>query len=207
MARRFEDQRLVVASHNEGKAREIAALLEPFRIDVVSAKALNLPEPEETGESFAANAMLKARAAAAASGMPALADDSGLAVSALGGAPGIHAAHWAGPQRDFAEAMTKVEMALREKGATGPNERRARFVCALALGWSDGHVECFQGEIDGTLVFPPRGEKGFGYDPMFLPDGYGETFGEMAPEKKHRISHRARAFAALVAACFAGRAA
>ncbi len=204
MARRFEDQRLVVASHNEGKAREIAALFEPYRVNVVSAKALSLPEPEETGESFAANAILKARHAASASDMPALADNSGLEVAALGGAPGIQSARWAGPERDFAKAMAKVERALREKGATGPNARRARFVCALALAWPDGHVECFQGDVDGTLVFPPRGDKGFGYDPMFLPDGYAETFGEMAPDKKHRISHRARAFAALVAACFAG---
>jgi len=201
--RRIEGGRLVVASHNEGKAREIAALLEPYRVNVVSAKALNLPEPEETGESFAANAILKARHAAAASDMPALADDSGLEVATLGGAPGIQSARWAGPERDFAKAMAKVEGALREKGATGPAARRARFISALALAWPDGHVECFQGEIDGSLVFPPRGDKGFGYDPMFLPDGYEETFGEMAADKKHLISHRARAFAQLVAACFA----
>jgi XTP/dITP diphosphohydrolase len=206
MARRFENHRLAVATHNEGKAREIAALFEPYRVNVVSAKALNLPEPEETGESFAANAILKARAAAASSNMPALADDSGLEVTALGGKPGIQSARWAGPERDFTKAMARLEAELRKCGATGPNTRRARFVAALALAWPDGHVECFEGEIAGALVFPPRGEKGFGYDPMFLPDGYQETFGEMAPEKKHRISHRARAFAALVAACFGERA-
>lgn len=204
MARRFEGDRLVVASHNEGKVREIAPLL-PAHLDVVSAKELGLAEPEETGESFAANAILKARHAAAASAMPALADDSGLSVTALGGAPGIHAARWAGPERDFAKAMARIEAELREKRALGPNERRARFICALALAWPDDHVEYFQGEIAGTLVFPPRGDKGFGYDPMFMPDGYTETFGEMAPETKHRISHRARAFARLRAACFDGR--
>jgi XTP/dITP diphosphohydrolase len=205
MARRFAEDRLVVATHNEGKAREIAALLAPYRVDVVSAKALNLPEPEETGQSFAANAILKAKHAAAQADMPALADDSGLEVTALSGAPGIQSARWAGPERDFAKAMARVEAELRKCGATGPNQRRARFVAALALAWPDGHVECFEGEVNGTLVFPPRGDKGFGYDPVFQPDGYTETFGEMAPDKKHRISHRAHAFAQLVAACFAER--
>lgn len=205
MARRLVEGRLLVASHNAGKVREIAALLAPYGIATVAAKEAGIPEPEETGRSFTANAILKARAAAKAGALPALADDSGLEVTALSGAPGIHSARWAGPERDFAKAMARVEAELRKLGATGPNARRARFVCALALAWSDGHVECFEGEVSGTLVFPPRGEKGFGYDPMFLPDGYEETFGEMEPDKKHRISHRARAFAALARACLEER--
>jgi len=198
-ARHFAGGRLVIATHNPGKLVEIAALLAPFGVDAVSAGALGLPEPEETGDSFAANAALKALAAAAGAGLPALADDSGLEVAALGGAPGIYSARWAGPDKDFARAIAEVE---RRLGAAP--DRRARFVAALALAWPDGHVESMLGTVDGHLVFPPRGDNGFGYDPIFVPAGGGETFGEMAPEAKHRISHRADAFRQLVARCFAG---
>lgn len=196
MARRLADDRLVIASHNPGKVTEIADLLRPFGIAVVSAGELGLDEPEETGATFAENAALKARAAATVSGLPALSDDSGLAVEALGGDPGIYSARWAGPEKDFGAAMEKVEAAL-----AGKSDRRAHFVCALALGWPDGHVEIFEGRVDGTLVWPPRGDRGFGYDPVFLPDGGALTFGEMDPDAKHRISHRARAFALFVDAC------
>ena len=196
MRRKFTGDRLVLASHNPGKVKEIAELLRPFGVAVRSAADLKLPEPEETGESFAANAELKARNAAQ-SGLPALADDSGLSVAALGGRPGIHSARWAGPGKDFAIAMQRVEDALK-----GKQDRRARFVCALALAWPDGHVETFRGEVEGTLVWPPRGTKGFGYDPMFRPKGFDVTFGEMAPAEKHKISHRAMAFGKLVDACF-----
>ncbi|HXZ02126.1 MAG TPA: RdgB/HAM1 family non-canonical purine NTP pyrophosphatase [Stellaceae bacterium] len=198
MARRFAGARLVVATHNKGKLGEIAALLRPFAIEVAGAGALGLPEPEETGETFEANAALKARAAAQASGLPALADDSGLAVPALGGAPGVHSARWAGPERDFARAMREVEARL-----AGHADRSARFVAVLALAWPDGHVETFRGEAPGHLVFPPRGTRGFGYDPIFVPEGGRETFGEMDPAHKHAISHRADAFRKLAAACFA----
>jgi XTP/dITP diphosphohydrolase len=198
MARRFAGPALVVASHNAGKLREIADLLRPYAVAAVGAAALGLPEPEETGDSFEANAALKALAAARASGRPALADDSGLVVPALGGDPGILSARWAGPAKDFALAMRRVE-----DGLAGRADRRAHFVAALALAWPDGHVETFRGEVHGTLVWPPRGGRGFGYDPMFLPAGRAETFGEMDPDEKHRISHRAVAFAQLVRACFA----
>jgi XTP/dITP diphosphohydrolase len=201
--RRFAGGRLVVASHNEGKVREITALLHSFSVEAVSAGSLGLPEPEETGSSFTENAAIKARASAIGAGFPALADDSGLCVTALGGQPGIYSARLAGEERDFGLAMQKIEAALRDAGAMGPGKRRAYFVCALSLAWPDGHVESVEGTIDGHLVWPPRGGQGFGYDPMFVPDGYAETFGEMAPEKKHRISHRARAFAQLIARCFA----
>lgn len=199
MSRRFDGQRLVVASHNAGKVREINDLLRPFSIDAVSAGALGLPEPEETGTTFRANAELKALAAATASGIPALADDSGLAVDALGGDPGIYSARWAETPagRDFAHAMRRVEEAL-----AGHDNRRARFICALSLAWPDGHVETFEGKVEGTLVFPPRGSRGFGYDPIFMADGRALTFGEMDPDEKHRISHRADAFRQLIAACF-----
>ncbi len=200
LRRRFDGDRLVIASHNPGKLREIAELLAHRSIRVESAAALGLPEPQETGDTFIANAELKARAAAAASGRPALADDSGLAVAALDGAPGIHSARWAGPARNFAVAMARVE---RELAARGAGNRRAHFVAALALCWPDGHCETFEGRVDGQLVWPPRGDKGFGYDPMFLPDGYDVTFGEMEPDRKHAISHRADAFRQLTAACFA----
>lgn len=190
----------MIASHNPGKAREIADLLAPFGVAVVSAATLGLPEPEETGTTFTANAELKARAAARGSGLPALADDSGLEVAALKGAPGIHSARWAGPTKDFAAAMRKIEDALQ-----GHSDRTARFICALALAWPDGHCEVFEGRVDGRLVWPPRGSRGFGYDPIFVPEGFDKTFGEMEPEAKHAISHRADAFRKLVAACFAAK--
>lgn len=197
MPRRFDAQTLVIASHNEGKVREIRDLLSPYRIVVTSAASLGLPEPVEDGGSFTENAAIKARAIAAASGLPALADDSGLTVASLAGAPGIRSARWAGPARDFGRAMERVEASL-----AGQRDRSAAFVCVLALAWPDGHLESFAGRVDGTLVWPPRGSHGFGYDPVFLPDGGVETFGEMAPDAKHAISHRARAFRKLVAACF-----
>ncbi len=193
----FTGGRLVIASHNPGKVREIADLLEPYGASVTSAGELGLPEPDETGASFAENAALKAAAAAATTGLAALADDSGLAVLALGGEPGIYSARWAGPARDFSYAMRKLEKAM-----AGKADRRACFVCALALAWPDGHVEIFEGVVDGTLVWPPRGNRGFGYDPVFLPNGRSETFGEMGPEEKHEISHRADAFRKLVDGCF-----
>ena len=186
---------LVIASHNPGKVREIDDLLRPFGIETVGAAAVGLVEPEETGTTFAENAALKARAAARAAKLPALADDSGLAVAALDGAPGIYSARWAGPRKDFAIAMRKVEDALK-----GKSDRRAAFVAALALAWPDGRCDVFEGRVKGTLIWPPRGEKGFGYDPMFVPAGHTITFGEMEPAKKHTMSHRAKAFAKLVAA-------
>jgi len=189
-------KRLVIASHNAGKMREIAELLEPFGLDVKSAAELNLPEPEETAATFAGNAALKARAAADASGMLALADDSGLAVAALDGAPGIYSARWAGPSKDFSLAMKKVETALAEKHA---KDAAAKFVCALALAEPGKEPQIFEGEVHGQLVFPPRGTKGFGYDPIFVADGMDKTFGEIEPAQKHAMSHRARAFAKLVA--------
>lgn len=195
--KQFRGGRMVVASHNEGKVAEITALLEPFDIEVVSAAALGLAEPEETGADFAENAELKARAAAIAANLPSLADDSGLAVSALGGAPGIYSARWAGPFRDFAAAMERVEREI-----AGQDDRRAHFICALSLCWPDAHCETFEGRVEGTLVWPPRGDRGFGYDPVFLPDGGTETFGEMDPDAKHAISHRADAFRRLIDACF-----
>lgn len=194
--------RLVLASHNQGKLREIAELLAPYGVDVVSAGDLGLAEPDETEATFAGNARLKSVAAAAASGLPALSDDSGLEVEALDGAPGIYSARWAGPSKDFGRAMAKVEEALQAKGATTPAQRRANFTAVLSLAWPDGTSEKFEGKVFGTLVWPPRGARGFGYDPMFLPDGCAETFGEMAPEAKHAISHRAVAFKTFVEACF-----
>ena len=199
--RRLAAGPLVVASHNPGKVREIAALLTPFGIATRSAAALGLAEPEETGATFAENARLKALAAAEATGLPALADDSGLAVDALGGAPGVFSARWAGPGRDFRMAMEQVEHALQERAATDPAPRRARFVAALALAWPEGHIETFEGAVHGALVWPPRGEGGFGYDPMFVPDGHDRTFGELDAAVKHAISHRADAFRKLVDAC------
>jgi XTP/dITP diphosphohydrolase len=194
--------RLVIASHNPGKVEEIAALLAPFGIGTVSAAALGLLEPEETGESFEANAGLKARAAAEVAGMPALADDSGLVVPALGGAPGIYSARWAGPSKDFASAMARVHQEL------GDRDRDALFVAVLALAWPNDETALFRGDVPGTLTWPPRGGRGFGYDPMFSPLGATRTFGEIDPAEKHRISHRARAFAKLVEAQFtAGRSA
>ena len=197
MARPFDGGRLVIASHNPGKVVEISALLSPFGADVVSAAALNLPEPEETGLTFIENAELKAHAAATTSGLPALADDSGLAVHALGGDPGIYSARWAGPSKDFTVAMAKIEELL-----AGTADRSAHFACALSLAWPDGHVETVEGVVKGNLVWPPRGELGFGYDPMFVPAGRAASFGEMDPSKKHTISHRNDAFQKLVALCF-----
>jgi XTP/dITP diphosphohydrolase len=196
-SRRWEGGRLVIASHNDGKVREIRALLAPYGADVVSAGALGLPEPEETQNSFIGNALLKAHAAASAAGIAALADDSGLAVTALGGDPGIYSARWAGPSKDFALAMQTVEDRL-----AGNSDRSAKFVCALALAWPDGHAETVEGTVSGELVWPPRGRRGFGYDPIFRPAGHEITFGEMDPAVKHEISHRADAFRQLVARCF-----
>jgi XTP/dITP diphosphohydrolase len=198
MPRGFAGGKLVVASHNPGKVEEIVALLAPFRVAAVSAGDLGLPEPEETGDTFEANAALKAHAAADRSGLPALADDSGLVVPALGGAPGIYSARWAGPRKDFRLAMERVQRELADR------DRAAIFVAVLALAWPDGHAELFRGEVAGRLVWPPRGERGFGYDPIFVPHGDTRTFGEIEPAEKHRISHRAHAFAKLVAGCFAG---
>ena len=192
--------RLVVASHNPGKVREIDDLLRPLGVAAVSAGALGLPEPVEDGATFAENALIKARAAASASGLPALADDSGLCVDALGGEPGIHSARWGGPDKDFAMAMRKVEDRLRQEGATTPERRKAHFACALALAWPDGEAEVFEGRVHGHLVWPPRGERGFGYDPVFQPHGHDITFAEMDPRKKHAMSHRARAFEKFLAA-------
>jgi XTP/dITP diphosphohydrolase len=198
MARRFSSGRLVIASHNPGKVREIEELLAAFPVGIISAGSLGLAEPEETGLTFVANAELKARAAAVASREPALADDSGLVVNALDGAPGIYSARWAGIEKDFTAAMRRVEDGLK-----GKSDRGAHFVSALALCWPDGHCEVFEGSVEGNLVWPPRGTAGFGYDPVFLPDGGTATFGEMDPAAKHAISHRAEAFRKLVAACFA----
>lgn len=195
--RHFEGGTLVIASHNKGKVREIGELLAPFGADVVSAGDLNLPEPAEDGETFAANAELKALAAAKAAGLPALADDSGLAVTALGGQPGIYSARWGGPEKDFDLAMKRV---IDEMGDTA--DRTARFVCALTLAWPDGHAETFEGTVEGALTWPLRGTKGFGYDPIFVPLGHDLTFAEMDPEAKQSMSHRADAFRKLVAACF-----
>jgi XTP/dITP diphosphohydrolase len=197
--RKLQPGKLVIASHNAGKVREIAALLEGRGLDVVSAAALDLPEPEETGTTFVMNAELKARAAADLSGLPALADDSGLCVDALGGDPGIFSARWGGPDKDFDHAMRLVEDKLAETPAA---PRDAHFVCALALAWPDGHVEWFEGRVDGTLVWPPRGDKGHGYDPVFQPVGHDATFGEMDEPAKNEISHRGDAFRQMVAAVF-----
>ncbi|KQU62011.1 non-canonical purine NTP pyrophosphatase [Sphingomonas sp. Leaf339] len=198
--RKLTPGRLVIASHNAGKVREIAALLAGRGLDVVSAAELDLPEPEETGTTFVMNAELKARVASDLSGLPALADDSGLCVDALGGDPGIFSARWAGESKDFGVAMDLIE---RNVAASGPAPARtAHFVCALALAWPDGHVEWFEGRVDGSLVTPPRGDKGHGYDPMFQPDGYNTTFAEMDEDLKNEISHRGVAFRQMVAAVF-----
>jgi XTP/dITP diphosphohydrolase len=200
--------RLVIATHNPGKLRELRELLAPYRIDAISAGDMSLNEPEETGTTFRDNARIKADAAAKASGAAAFADDSGLAVDALDGAPGVYSARWAGPDRNFHRAMETVEQKLRERGATTPDRRKAHFVSALCVAWPDGHVEEFEGRVGGTLIWPPRGDKGFGYDPIFLPDGHARTFGEMPSEEKHGLpprgrglSHRARAFLKLAEAC------
>jgi XTP/dITP diphosphohydrolase len=197
MARRLAaGARLVLASHNPGKLREIEALVAAHSVSVVSAGGLGLPEPVEDAPDFIGNARIKALAAARASDLPALSDDSGFCVAALGGAPGVLSARWAGPGKDFAGAMARVNVELGEAA-----DRRAWFVAALCLGWPDGHTETFVGRVDGSAIWPPRGDRGFGYDPMFLPNGATLTFGEMEPDAKHALSHRARAFAQLMAAC------
>jgi XTP/dITP diphosphohydrolase len=196
-ARHFTGDKLAIASHNAGKVREIADLIRPLGVSVVSASELDLAEPVEDGTTFQANAIIKAKTATMASGLPALADDSGLAITALGGAPGIYSARWAGADKDFNAAMAKVEQELG-----GATDRSAAFICALTLAWPDGHTETFEGRIVGVLVWPPRGARGFGYDPVFQAEGRDITFGEMDPVEKHSISHRAKAFAGLVAACF-----
>jgi XTP/dITP diphosphohydrolase len=200
--------RLVIATHNPGKLAEMRELLAPYGIDATSAGELGLAEPDETGMSFRDNARIKAEAAAQAAGLPAFADDSGLVVDALDGEPGIYSARWAGPDKNFPRAMATIDGKLRERRATTPDQRKAHFVSALSVAWPDGHVEDFEARVDGTLVWPPRGDKGFGYDPMFLPDGYTRTFGEMSSEEKHGLpprglglSHRARAFVKLAEAC------
>jgi XTP/dITP diphosphohydrolase len=192
--------KVVIATHNPGKLAELRDLLAPFGIDAVSAGELKLPEPEETGATFAANARIKAQAATQATGLAAFADDSGLAVAALDGAPGIYSARWAGADKNFMRAMQTIEDKLQTQKSTN---RRAEFVAALCLAWPDGHVEEFEARVAGKLVWPPRGDRGFGYDPMFVPTGGALTFGEMEPDAKHAISHRADAFRKLVAACFA----
>jgi XTP/dITP diphosphohydrolase len=199
---------VVIATHNPGKLKEMRDLLAPYGIATQSAGDLGLPEPQETGRTFAANARIKALAAARASGTAAFADDSGLAVEMLGGEPGIHSARWAGPAKDFRAAMNRIQTLLIGRGAKTPERRRANFIAALCLAWPDGHVEEFEGRVDGVAVWPPRGNKGFGYDPIFRPDGFDRTFGEISAEEKHGLppkgqglSHRARAFMKLAAAC------
>lgn len=209
--RRLAQDRIVVASHNKGKLAEIAALIAPFGFEAKPASEYGLPEPEETGTTFEENAYIKAFAAASATGLPALSDDSGLAIDALDGAPGVYTADWATMQdgsRDFLHAMTLAEERLQQKGATTPETRTGRFVCVLCLAWPDGHAEYFRGEVEGRLVWPPRGEKGFGYDPVFLPHGHERTFGEMSAAEKHGLdaplSHRARAFKIFIGAMMPG---
>ena len=208
MARRFSEDKLIVASHNKGKLVEIAELLTRFDVETVGADELGLPEPEETGKRVSAVAGRKGRAWATRGGLPAVADDGGLAVGALGCAPGIYSARWAETPngRDFDFGMHKIEMALHQKseGQETPVPRTARFICAWSLAWPDGHVDSFEGKVEGSLVWPMRGKNGFGYDPIFLPLGGDMTFGEMEPALKHAMSHRADAFEQLVAACFAG---
>ena len=197
--RKFTGTRLVVASHNPGKLREIADLIRPFGVEAISAASLGLPEPEETGRTFGENAELKALAAASQTDLAAISDDSGLVVDALGGAPGIYSARWAGPNKDFRVAMQRVHDELAAKGVTNA---RAHFTSALTLAWPDAVFETFHGRVFGHLVWPPRGDKGFGYDPIFVADGTEITFGEMEPAQKHKISHRAIAFGQLIEACF-----
>jgi XTP/dITP diphosphohydrolase len=214
--RRRLSGKVVIATHNPGKLREMQELLAPFGVEAVSAGELGLPVPAETGHMFAENAAIKAHAAAEATGYPALSDDSGLCVDALDGAPGLFTADWAGPDKDFGAAMARVEHELQKRGVRDAAQRRAHFVSALVIAWPDGHEEIFEGRVFGAVVWPPRGDKGFGYDPMFQPDGFSETFGEISSERKHGIdwsrphpealSHRARAFLALAAACLPRRA-
>lgn len=217
MVRKLTGDTLVVASHNQGKIREINELIAPFGLSAKSAADLNLPEPEETGTTFEANALLKAEAAANATGLPALADDSGFAVDALEGDPGIYSARWAGPNKDFTQAMRNVEEKLQIAGALTDDKRAAKFVAVLCLAWPDGHHDLFRGEIEGTAIWPPRGDKGFGYDPMFIPENHHLSFGEMTADEKHGwkpsdlggdkepLSHRARAFKLFAEACLLGQ--
>ena len=205
---------IVIATHNPGKLREMRELLAPYGVEAQSAGELGLPEPKETGKTFAANARIKALAAAKTTGRAAFADDSGLVVDALDGEPGIHSARWAGPAKDFRAAMNRIQTLLVERDAKAPAQRRAHFIAALCLAWPDGHVEEFEGRVDGVVVWPPRGDRGFGYDPLFRPDGFDRTFGEMSAEEKHglpprgkALSHRARAFIKLAQGCLRPRAA
>jgi len=207
MARQLSGS-VIIATHNPGKLREMRELLAPYGIATQSAGELGLPEPQETGTTFAENARIKALAAARPSKKPAFADDSGLVINALDGEPGIHSARWAGPEKDFRTAMNRIQTLLVERGAKSPEQRRAHFVAALCLAWPDGHVENFEGRVDGVAVWPPRGDRGFGYDPLFRPDGFDVTFGQMNAEEKHGLppqgrglSHRARAFIKLAEAC------
>lgn len=193
----FDGEELLVATHNKGKAREISALFSPYVSKFITSGDLDLEEPEETGVTFAENAIIKAQASASVSGRVALADDSGLMVHALGGEPGIYSARWAGEDKDFDLAMKKVHESLADSV-----DRSASFVCVLAMGWPDGHTETFEGRVNGQIIWPSRGSKGFGYDPIFQPDGYDVTFAQMEPADKHAISHRAKAFEQLVALCF-----
>jgi XTP/dITP diphosphohydrolase len=213
--RKLETRTIVVASHNAGKIREIADLIGPFGFSAKSAAELNFAEPDETGTTFEENAAIKALASAKASGLPALSDDSGLVIDALDGAPGVYTANWAETAdgtRDFQMAMQKVETALADKGAVAPEQRTARFVSVLCLAWPDGHTEMFRGEVEGTIAWPPRGTAGFGYDPLFQPEGFDTTFGEMSADEKHgwkpgdehALSHRARAFKIFVETCLEG---
>jgi len=207
MSRRLSGK-VVIATHNAGKLKEMRELLAPHGVEAISADELDLPEPDETGVTFAENAFIKAHAAAMKSGLPSFADDSGLCVEALGGDPGLYSARWAGPEKDFNAAMAKVEAGLQEKGAVTPSQRRAWFISALSVVWPDEHEFAVEGRVNGVLIWPPRGKAGFGYDPMFLPDGFDRTFGEMTAEEKHGLpphglglSHRARAFIALEKLC------
>ena len=199
MSRRFTDHRLVIATHNPGKLTEFQQLLQPYVADIISAGALGLPEPAETGTTFIANALLKAHAAAQAANCVALADDSGLCVTALGGDPGLYSARWSGPHKDFQLAMQRAHTELGAKP-----DRSAYFICVLALAWPDGHAEIVEGRCDGSIVWPPRGSHGHGYDPIFMPQGESRVFAEMQPEEKHRLSHRGMAFRLLVQRHFAG---
>jgi XTP/dITP diphosphohydrolase len=209
LAHRSLSGRVVIATHNQGKLVEMRELLAPYGIDLVSAGSLGLPEPDETGHMFAENAAIKAHAAAKAAGLPALADDSGICIDGLDGAPGLFSANWAGPGKDFAPARARVQRELMARGAVLPAQRRAHFVSALVIAWPDGHQELFEGRVFGTIIWPERGPNGFGYDAMFQPDGHDRTFGEMSSVEKHglpqdgteALSHRARAFQKLSAAC------
>jgi XTP/dITP diphosphohydrolase len=212
MAHRRITGRLVIATHNPGKLAEMRDLLAVYGVEAVSAGELGLPEPDETGTTFRANARIKADAAAKASNMPSFADDSGLTVDALDGDPGIYSARWAGPDKDFRFAMNKIQSLLVERGAKNAEQRRGHFVSALCVSWPDGHTEEFEATVDGTIVWPPRGTAGFGYDPLFRPDGHDRTFGEMPAEEKHGLpphgrglSHRAKAFLKLAEVCLEKR--